>query len=133
MLTRQQKILLRQSFGSIAQAHHEVSRSFYDRLFELDPTVKGLFRHNLEDQRMKLMGMLAIVVTSLDNLDFLITAARDMGRRHARYGVKPGDYATVRAALLYALGRSCPHVMTPPIEAAWAALYDLVAYNALRP
>ena len=47
---------------------------FYNRLFELKPTVKPLFNSSIYDQGPKLIAILVILLKSLDHLDDLVPA-----------------------------------------------------------
>jgi hemoglobin-like flavoprotein len=66
-------------------------------------------------------------VRGLDRLDELVPAVRDLGTRHAAYGVKDGHYETVGAALLWTLERGLGPEFTPEVEEAWVAVYRLLA------
>ena len=70
---------------------------------------------------------MTVVVKSIDKLDTLIPAIEALGRRHAGYGVKPGDYATVGRALLDTLRMGLGEAFTPEVEAAWTEAYTLLA------
>jgi hemoglobin-like flavoprotein len=50
-----------------------------------------------------------------------------LGRRHAGYGVKDEHYATVAAALLWALEQGLGARFTSDVRDAWAAAYGLLA------
>lgn len=130
-LTKQHKALVRRSFNKIAQAHEVVARLFYEKLFEISPEVRELFKGDITDQRVKLMQMLAIMVTSIDDLGFLQTAAADLGKRHVGYGVAADHFDIVGKALVYALKEACPDVMTDQVSAAWVALYTFIAETAI--
>ncbi|HSW26213.1 MAG TPA: globin family protein, partial [Burkholderiaceae bacterium] len=78
---------------------------FYGRLFELDPSVKPLFKGDISEQGSKLMATLNTVIGSLDQLDDVVPVAQQLAVRHVRYGVKPEHYDTVGAALLWTLER----------------------------
>ena len=103
------------------------ARLFYDKLFELDPGVRPLFTSDMEEQGRKLMQMITVAVQGLDHLDRIVPAVRDLGRRHADYGVRDEHYATVGAALLWTLGQGLGDSFTPEVEEAWAATYGLLA------
>jgi hemoglobin-like flavoprotein len=60
---------------------------FYGRLFELNSALKSLFKHDMKEQGQKLMAMIATAVNGLNHLDEIVPAVRDLGARHAGYGV----------------------------------------------
>ena len=78
-------------------------------------------------QGRKLMTMINMVVTSLDNLAPLLGAVEDLGRRHVGYGVTEAHYDTVGSALLWTLGQGLGAQFSPPVEAAWMDAYTTLA------
>jgi hemoglobin-like flavoprotein len=50
-----------------------------------------------------------------------------LGKRHVAYGVKPEDYDSVGAALLWTLEQGLGDDFTPDTKEAWATVYGLVA------
>ena len=65
---------------------------FYGRLFEIAPDVRPLFPTDLAQQKKKLMDMMTTAVTSLHQVEKIVPAVQDLGRRHAGYGVKETHY-----------------------------------------
>jgi hemoglobin-like flavoprotein len=100
---------------------------FYDRLFELDPSLRGLFKADLSEQKTKLLLMLGAAVRGLDDLPSLVPVVEALGRRHAVYGVKPEHYETVGAALVWALKKGLGDGFDADHEAAWVKIYGLLA------
>src|SRR4051794_26445599 len=97
----------------------QMAADFYRRLFAADPTVEHLFLTEPEEQRAKLVAELDEIVGSIkDHQPFLARAAA-LGRRHATYGVRARDYASVRAALLGALAAASPSGWPPELADAW--------------
>lgn len=131
-MTPQQRGLVRRSFTHIAPNHEAVARLFYDKLFEIAPEVRALFTHSMEEQRAKVMQMLATLVTSMEDTPHFTKMAHELGRRHVGYGVTNEQYVLVGRALLWALEEACPQVMTPAICAAWAAAYGMIADVAVE-
>jgi hemoglobin-like flavoprotein len=127
MVTTAQKTLVQQSFTSIATIADDAAILFYQRLFELDPSLRPLFRADMADQRRKLMQMLTAAVKGLDRLDQLVPVVQDLGRRHGGYGVKESHYETVGEALLWTLEMGLGRDFTPDVKDAWTAVYTLLA------
>jgi len=71
--------------------------------------------------------MISAAVNGLPQLEGIVPVVEDLGRRHARYGVKPQHYDTVGAALLWTLGRGLGEAFTPDVRAAWTETYGLLA------
>jgi nitric oxide dioxygenase len=126
-MNAEQKRLVQASFVRLWPMADTVAALFYTRLFELDPHLRRLFRGDMAAQGRALMVTLRVVVNSLDRLDELVPAVRDLGRRHAGYGVRAADYDTVGQALLDALERGLGPAFTDEVRDAWAAAYTLLA------
>ncbi len=122
-----QKMLVRASFEKVLPIADAAAALFYDRLFELDPSLKRLFKGDLREQGRKLMSAIQLVVAGLDRLDQIVPAVQHLGRRHAGYGVKPEHYQTVAAALLWTLEQGLGAAFTPETKDAWVAAYTLLA------
>lgn len=127
MLTVRQKDLVQGTFASIATIADDAAILFYQRLFELDPSLKPMFRGDMVEQRKKLMQMITAAVKGLDRLDQLVPVVQGLGRRHAGYGVRDSHYDTVGAALLWTLEAGLGRQFTPEVKDAWAAVYGLLA------
>ena len=127
MLTPAQKTLVQDSFATIAPIADDVAALFYEKLFELDPSLRPMFRGNMSEQRKKLMQMLTAAVKGLDRLDQLVPVVQDLGRRHAHYGVADTHYDTVGAALLWTLEKGLGDAFTPDTKEAWATVYGILA------
>ena len=126
-MTPEQIALVQTSFERVAPNADAVAALFYERLFELDPALRPLFRGDLREQGRKLMAMLHLVVRSLDRLDELVPAVEALGRRHVAYGVRDAHYATVGGALLWTLQQGLRPAFTPATREAWTAAYTLLA------
>jgi hemoglobin-like flavoprotein len=96
-------------------------------LFELDPSLKGMFRGDMTEQRRKLMQMLTAAVKGLDRLDQLVPVVEELGRRHVGYGVADAHYDTVGSALLWTLDKGLGAAFTADVKDAWVAVYGLLA------
>ena len=81
----------------------------------------------MAQQRKKLLQILGVAVSSLDNLGALSKTVEDLGRRHADYGVKDGHYDSVGVALLWTLEQGLGKAWTPEAAAAWKEIYGLLS------
>ena len=127
MLTSTQTALVQRSFAIIAPIADDAAALFYQRLFELDPSLRHMFPEDMTGQRKKLMQMLTAAVKGLDRLDQLVPVLQDMGRRHVGYGVTDAHYETVGAALLWTLEMGLGKGFTPETKEAWTTVYGLLA------
>jgi len=100
---------------------------FYERLFEIDPSLRPLFRSDMRQQGEKLMQVIDAAVNGLSHLERIVTAIQELGRRHADYGVKDHHYGKVGAALLWTLSKSLGAEFTPEAKDAWATVYAALA------
>ncbi len=101
---------------------------FYDRLFEIDPSTRALFRMTaMTEQRKKLMQTISVALQGLDNLEALTPVVENLGRRHRGYGVTDKHHESVGAALLWTLEKGLGTAWTPQAAAAWTELYGLLS------
>jgi hemoglobin-like flavoprotein len=121
------KLLVQKSFETVLTIEEAAAALFYGRLFELDPSLKPLFKGDLKEQGQKLMATLKVCVLGLDRLDQLLPAVQALGRRHVGYGVTDAHYDTVAAALLWTLEKGLGDQFTPECRAAWTEVYVLLA------
>ena len=126
-MTSREITLIQESFRQVLPGLDSAATLFYARLFELDPSLRPMFRGDMKEQGRKLMQMLALAVTSLSQLDKLVPAVRAMGARHAGYGVREEHYATVGAALLWTLEKGLGPSFTDDVRVAWTKAYTLLA------
>src|SRR4051794_11177878 len=127
MVTSTQTALVQESFALIAPIGEDVAALFYERLFEIDPSLRRLFNPDMLPQRRKLAQMLTAAVKGLDRPDQLTPVVQDLGRRHVAYGGTNEHYDTVGLALLWSLRRVLGGDFTPQVEEAWATVYELLA------
>jgi hemoglobin-like flavoprotein len=125
-MTGRQIDLVQQSFEVVKPNSMQAARLFYQRLFELDASLRPMFRGDSEEQGRKLMQMLGVAVGALRRMDQVLPAVADLGRRHAGYGVRDEHYATVAAALLWTLDQGLGDAFTPDVRAAWIAMFETV-------
>ena len=64
-MTHNEKNLVQATFAEVAPIADVAAELFYGRLFEIDPTLKPMFRGDLKEQGRKLMQMLAFAVGGL--------------------------------------------------------------------
>ncbi|MDA3876695.1 MAG: globin family protein [Halothiobacillus sp.] len=126
-MTPEQKDLVRSTWAQVVPIKEKAAELFYGKLFELDPSVKPMFKNDMEEQGKKLMMSINTVVNSLDRLDPMVPILQDMGRRHKGYGVQDKHYDTVGAALLWTLEAGLGPAFTPAVKTAWTEAYTVIA------
>lgn len=119
--------LVQQSWTQVAAIAPQAAALFYQNLFTADPSLKPLFKGDMEDQGRKLMQMIGAAVGKLNDLDTLVPILQGLGRRHADYGVQDAHYGTVGGALLLTLSQGLGEGFTPAVRAAWTEVYGVMA------
>jgi len=107
--------LVQKSFEKVRPISEAAAELFYNHLFELNPSLKSLFKGDMKTQGRMLMQMIDYAVTDL------------LGKRHVGYGVKGKDYETVGEALLWTLEQGLGKDFTPEVKDAWAAAYKFLS------
>jgi nitric oxide dioxygenase len=119
---------LRSTWALMAASTDDVAARFYDRLFELDPSLRALFAAtDMGTQGEKLVQTITVVVRGVEDLPRLLPAVEALGRRHVGYGVQEAHYATVGDALLWTFGQVLGDAFTPAARESWATAFGLLA------
>lgn len=131
--TPAQKDLVQVSFAEVAIAGDRAAELFYNRLFEIAPNTKSLFKTtDMKLQGQKLLQTLAVVIVGLDNLEAIVPSVQSLAKRHVAYGVTADDYNSVGQALIWMLGELLKEDFTDEAKEAWLAIYTLVAKTAIE-
>lgn len=124
----QQARLVQESFAHARRIAPHLAATFYRELFAIDPTLRPLFKGDIIAQSQKLMAMLTHVVERLHAPNEILPGVRELGARHAAYGViEPRQYAAVGTALLRTLRHELGPDLSPQARDAWAAAYRLLS------
>jgi nitric oxide dioxygenase len=126
-MTPDQVKIVQQSFAKVAPISDQAAIIFYNRLFEVAPSVKAMFPEDMTEQRRKLMATLAVVVNGLSDLPSILPAASALAIRHVSYGARREHYPAVGATLLYTLEKGLGDDWTPEVADAWTAAYDTLS------
>lgn len=127
MLTPEQKSLVQDSWRLVQPISTQAAELFYGKLFELDPSLRPLFKGDIREQGAKLMKTIGIAVNSLNDLPGILPVVQALGQRHVGYGVKPEHYPTVGAALLWTLEQGLGSKATPEVLEAWGKVYGVLS------
>ena len=120
--------LVQASFEQVRPILESAALMFYERLFELDPSLRALFRQSREAQAQKLAQALTVVVKGLEHPAQLRGAVEALGRRHAGYGVRDEHYTTVGEALIWTLEQGLGEAFTADVRSAWVDAYGWLAF-----
>ena len=109
-MTPEELDLIRQDAEVVRRRADVFADGFYDALFEIAPDTRRLFSVDLLEQRGKLVDELTFLVDAAtaygsghDTHGVFLDRARELGRRHAGYGVRGEDYPAVGEALMASL------------------------------
>lgn len=131
-MNAEQVKLLRETFKSIEPMGQETGEMLYTKLFEIDPSLKPLFKGDLKTQAKMIMTAIGLAVAGLDQPDNLGQQVKALGTRHVNYGVQPRDVNTFGAALIWALEQTLGPAFTPEVKEAWVAAYGVLSVAMRR-
>lgn len=126
-MTPDQVKLIKLSFAPMIGRKREAGKLFYQRLFEIAPDVKPMFKADIDAQAEKLMSTLGAMIGCLQDRPTFNAMLENLGQRHVGYGVQDEHYNKVRDALLWTLEKMLGVAFTDQARKAWTELYDTVA------
>ena len=119
--------LVRDSFVQILLDSDAAARLFYDRLFDLAPDTRPLFRNDMVEQGRHLIEALGRIVTGLSKLDDMRPGLRKLAEQHVDYGVEDRHYAVAGNALMYMITVHGGSALDSATTEAWKTAYALIA------
>ncbi|MGD9785625.1 MAG: globin family protein [Hyphomicrobiaceae bacterium] len=123
-MTPEQVKLVQESFKKVEPIADKAADLFYGRLFEIAPQVRPLFPNDLSEQKTKLMSMIGTAVNNLHQVEKIIPAVQELGRKHVGYGVTAEQYKPVGEALIWTLDKGLGDAFTPEVKTAWVTTYQ---------
>jgi hemoglobin-like flavoprotein len=126
-LAREQAEIVQSTWRAVLPVGDTFAELFYGRLFALDPQLRRLFRDDMVEQGRNLTAMLSVATANIARPEKISVALRQLGKRHASYGVEPRHFVTVEDALVFALEHALIDVFTAEVRAAWQAAFALVS------
>jgi hemoglobin-like flavoprotein len=123
---RDWKILtIKHSWSNLLLDSEAAGALFYEKLFALDPSLKPLFKHSIEEQSKKLMDMLTLMIVNLQCMDEIKEEINALARRHEQYGTRPEHYHTLGVALIQTLEIQLADQWNPELAEAWQEVYKI--------
>jgi methyl-accepting chemotaxis protein len=119
--------LIAESFARMSANGEELTRDFYKRLFHHAPGVRPMFSEDTEEQSMRLLSTLNLVVKSLDRPEELTGPLLAIGARHNKYGATAEHYPVVIDTMIETLANQMGAEWTSAIEQAWRDLLNHAA------
>ena len=126
-LTTAQIDLIRDSFHRLQPDVESASELFYDRLFEIAPELRAMFRSDMAGQGMRFMSTLGVILQHLDDPQALRPHLEHLAQGHAAYGVKPEHFHPMGQALIRTMRETIGEEFPEGAAAAWEAAYELLA------
>lgn len=127
-MTPERVRLVRDNWHRLQPVVPRVASTFYQRLFELDPGARHLFRGvDHEEQVEKLTQSLTLIVDLLEAPEELIPELSRLGRRHQGYGVTDRNYDLLGDALLATLRTATGSDWNIELQDAWIEAYTLIS------
>jgi len=138
-MTPAQLRIVQRTFAIIEKTAEQFSAQFYERLFQLDPEIRSLFRNDIKAQHSKFMKVIAEViqlhlralmslpVTASERGQALIPGAYWSGKLHYAYGVKAEHFTTMKEALFWTMEKTLGPEFTPEAHDAWNTAYDIIS------
>ena len=117
---------LQSSLHRMLEDHDHFASVFYDKVFEIDPSLRNLFSSDMIGQGRLLTHMLGGIVYSLSRPEHLTTGLKKLGESHVAYGVKPEHYPVVKQAMIYTIDKCLGEFKTDKTLDAWGKGLDFV-------
>lgn len=118
---------VRESFLKVSADLERAGELFYEKLFQIDPSLETLFVNDMRAQASKLMNTLSIVVSQLQTWPDLAPLVEDLALRHVAYGVKAEHYDSVGQALIDMMDDVLGEAFTDDMRTAWIRSYTAIA------
>jgi len=100
--------------------------TFYDRLFEVAPSVKPMFKNCLSIQGKALVSMMQAGVQLLKNPEGLKKALVDLADRHNNYGAIRAHFDVVGRVLMFTLEACLGDKWSDKVGSAWLHVYSFM-------
>ncbi|MCE7733504.1 MAG: hypothetical protein GPJ54_01415 [Candidatus Heimdallarchaeota archaeon] len=102
---------------------------FYNKLFELDPISKPLFKTDLISQGWKLIDTLTFVIDSINSITKFENVRQkivELGAKHVEYKVQDYQYPIVLESFLYTFNLLLADSFTKDMKNSWVKFYNYV-------
>jgi hemoglobin-like flavoprotein len=119
--------LVLQSLNAIQPLSDKISASFYQRLFEIEPAIQGLFKGDMKRQGSMFISTLSLAANGLSRIEDIKPAVQTLGERHFGYGVKPEYFQPFREAFIWALEHHLGDQFNAEVKSAWTEAFDMLS------
>jgi hemoglobin-like flavoprotein len=126
-MNARQLALVRETFDRLRPVPKAFGATFYERLFEIEPSLRALFKGSLENQAAMFATALAMSVAGLGEDGYVPASVRELAGRHVEYGIPDSAFGPFRDALLATLALHLGDAFTPEAREAWTAAFTTLA------
>lgn len=119
--------IIEDSLPLVRERLEPASEQFYENLFTIAPELRALFRPDLVGQGMRFLTTLVTIADLLGDPEALEKEISELGRAHARVGVRPQHFKPLGAALVVTLGETLAPDFSPEMARAWHNAFDDIA------
>lgn len=117
------------SMNFLLEDEDRFAELFYEKVFQIAPGVKALFRNNMTEQGRLLTHMLGGIIHSLSRPDQLQNGLKTLGKNHLSYGVKAAHYPVVKQAMMETITEILGENKSSKTIDAWNSALDFVIEN----
>ncbi|TYR79184.1 NO-inducible flavohemoprotein [Priestia megaterium] len=130
MITQKSITIVKSTAPILAECGEKITEHFYRNLFKQHPALLHIFNQaNQKTGRQKtaLANTLYAAAQSIDQLNMLLPAVKQIAHKHRSIGVKPEHYPIVGEFLLNSMKEILQEKATDEVLAAWKEAYDAIA------
>lgn len=121
-MTTKQIQIIRHTWQTVAEEPLTTGILFYDRLFTLSPSLRGVFRSPISNQTIHFMKMVGCVINHLEDMavdSSKKTLPPDLLKR--KYDVYADQYLVIADALLWTIEKGLGTNWNEKVKEAWSA------------
>lgn len=111
--------VVKDSYVKVKPRAGRFTRVLFDRMFELDPSLRTLFVRDIRDQRKRFYKVFSYIVKYSDMPNVLEPDLSDLCLRHENGVVKAADYKVFASSLMYTLAATLGRDFTPYVRYCW--------------
>lgn len=125
-MNSQQIALVRQTCTEVAPIADSTAEIFYQKLFQLSPSMRSVFAPGLRERGRQLMETVEAATQIMDHRKAMTSAFAELGSRQMALAAGNNRYEAVGAALILAFRQGLGPSFTPEARQAWIALFDYI-------
>jgi nitric oxide dioxygenase len=131
-VTPEQVSLVQESWAALGPQLNDFATRFYRLFFEADSSARTLFSEDPNVQADILITEMALIVTALPRFEAFTIRARELGARHANYGVTYHHFEVAERVLMQTFEEVLGSAFTDELRDAWRMGFDLMAETMMQ-